>query len=180
MPDYTEVHRTIDVPPGSGVDGVLRTIETILKQTRVQEIHIRRGKVEYKRYIRDDQPEDELKVDLSTLMPMAVVRNTLIEEITPLNDNAAVIISQLFAAATKDGYNAIGFACSPNSTFWAWHGRTTGVVLNQGEAYGIPIFLDGDFPEEVLVLCAAFSREARLVDTQKAYKVTIPAVRRKA
>jgi len=179
VPDYTEIRRTVDVPSGTGIDGVLKTIDTILQQSRVQEVVIRRGKVEYKRFVKKDEPEEELKIDLSTLMPWAIIRGTELQEIQPLNANAAVVISQLFSAAGKDGYNAIALACHPQSHLWEWHGKTTSVLLSKSEAYGLPIFMDADIPEEGLILCAAFSREARLLDTQKSYKVAIPVGRPK-
>ena len=173
MPDYKEIKREIDVPLNTGIDGFLKSIEAVLKLSKVQEVTIRsNGKLEYRRLLRSDEEEDELRIDLSTLMPFAVIRNNPLEEITPIpKANAAVVMSQLFAAASRDGLNPIALVGGPSSHFWEWHGRSTTVALRREEAYGLPFLQDNRIPDEALILCAAYSRAAKLIDTRRSYKV---------
>jgi hypothetical protein len=177
MPEYTEIEKVVEVPRGTGIDGYVEMVRSILRKGKVQEVLLRtNGRVSYRRFVRTDEPEDELKVDLSTLMPWHIIRNGDIQELpTPtIETNAAVVISQLFGAVRVDGFKPVAFVTSGESLFWKWHNESTGVVFGKDEAYGLPFFPDPEIPQDVLILCAAFSRDARLVDVRKSYKVTIP------
>jgi hypothetical protein len=176
MPEYREVIKTVEVHKGTGMHGFLKTIDSILRQPRVQEVTINtKGQVVYRRFVREDEPDEELNIDLSTLMPWSIIRNTTVEELTPLpRASAAVVVSQLFAAVSRDHLHPVAFAGHPMGFFWEWHGKTTSVALSREEAYGLPYMPDDAIPKDALVLCAAYGRDARLVDTRKAYKVAIP------
>lgn len=176
MPEYREVEKIIEIPRGTGRDGFLKTIESILRQPRVQEININtKGQVSYRRFASPEEPEIEVRIDFESLMPWSIIRNTELEELTPLdNANAAVVISQMFAAASRDHLRPVAFAGHPQSLFWEWHGVTTTVMLTKEEAYGLPFMADERIPKQALILCVAYGRDARLVDTRKAYKITIP------
>lgn len=181
MPEYREVSQTIDVPRGAGITGFLKTIESILRKQRVQEVNINaRGQVSYRRFARADEEDHQVEMDFETLMPWAVIRNTRkLEELTSAaGASAAVAVSQMFAAVTRDHLHPIAFAGGPGSFFWEWHGRTTGVVLGgKEEAYGLPFYPDEEIPNDVLVLCAGYGKEATLIDTKRAYKIAIPTSR---
>lgn len=176
MPEYKEIEKTVEVPPGTRIDGYLETLRSILKKSRVQQIILRtNGKVSYRRYVSEDEPEEELQIDFSTLMPYHIIRNGLLQEIPTNGTSGGVaIISRLFGAAREDGLKPIAWVANPESIFWQWHGAATGVVMGKDDAYGLPMHVDADIPKDVLILCAAFSRDARLIDTRKSYKVHIP------
>jgi hypothetical protein len=178
MPEYKEEEKEVEIPKGAGITGYLKAIETILQLPRVQEISIRtQGRVSYRRYVRPDEPETPLSVDLESLMPWMILRNLPMEELMVRDDgNAAVAVSQMFAALTRDGLNPVAFSGHSQSYFWLWHGVTTKVALSttRDEAYGLPYYPDDNIPKEVLLICGAYGRGASLVDTRKSYKITIP------
>ena len=59
------------------------------------------------------------------------------------------------------------------TVFPEWHARTTGVFFGAEEAYGLPVLADPDIPDDVLALCAGPSRQSRLIDTKRSYKVVM-------
>lgn len=179
MPQYIEESKSLEVPPASGIPGLLRTVEGILERPRVQEVIITPGKVSYKRFRREDEQEQPLEINLDTVMPAAVVRNSQLEELRLGSDNAAVAVGQLFAKAHMDGMNPIAFVGGPSGLFFSWHVKSTGIVLAKEECYGIPFFSSTDFPNEALILCTGYSRRAYLPDTVRAYKITIPLLIKK-
>lgn len=180
MPAYIEEKKEIQVPPATGIPGFLKVVAGILERPRVQEIVLSKDKITYRRFRREDEAEAELEMDLATLMPMAVIRNSQLEELRLITDtNAATVVSQLFAKAHMDGMNPIAFASGPNSLFFAWHARTTNVVLAKEECYGVPFLADPELPNEALVLCTGYSRRAALPDTVRSYKITIPFLKEK-
>lgn len=173
--EYHPVRKSIDVPRGAGVDGFILAIEKILTKRNIKNINISaNGKINYERMICEGEPEEDFEVDFTTVTPWAVLRNTNLVEVKLISDNAAVSIAQLFQEMARDLLNPIGFAISQSSTFRKWHTRTTSLVLDTDQLYGLPILYDPLIPQDVLVLCAGFGRQARLVDTKKAYKLTIP------
>lgn len=178
MPNYIEEKKELDVPPASGIPGFLKVIEGILERPRVQEVVIAKGKITYRRFRREDEPETPVEVDLATVMPAAVIRNSLLEELKLLTDNAAITVSQLFTKAHMDGMSPIAFVSGPSSLFFTWHARTAHVVLAKEECYGLPFLSAPDIPDETLILCAAYSRRSSLPDTVRAYKITIPMLRK--
>lgn len=179
MPNYIEEKKDIEVPPATGIPGLLRAISSVLELKRVQRVVVEVGRISYTRFRREDEPElPAAELDLSTLMPAAVIRNSELEELRLLADNAAVGIAQLFSKAHMDGMNPIALVGSPSSLFFAWHVKTTGVVLAKTECYGLPFLADPDLSDEALVLCTAYSRRATLPDTVRCYKLTVPLLRK--
>lgn len=178
MPQYIEEKRDIEVPTASGIPGLLKIIERILERPRVQEVLLSKGKVSYKRYRREDEQEQELDTDLETVMPAAVVRNSQLEELPLLSDNAAIAVAQLFTKAHMDGMNPVAFVGGQSSLFFTWHLRTTNIVLAKEECYGIPFLPAPGFPDEALILCTAYGRRALLPETVRSYKITIPLLRK--
>lgn len=178
MPNYIEEKKDVDVPPATGIPGFLKVISSILERPRVQRIVIEKGKISYSRFRRDDEEDVPLGIDLETLMPSAVIRSSLVEEVQVLADNAAVGVGQLFAKAHMDGMNPVAFVSGPGSLFFLWHTRTTRVVLAKEECYGLPFLADPEIPDETLILCSAYSRRAALPDTVRCYKMTVPLMRK--
>lgn len=175
MPNYIEETKEIEVPPASGIPGFLRVVSDILGRSRVQEIVISKGKIAYRRFRKEDEPEVPLAVDLDTLMPSFVIRAGQVEELALLtDDNAAVAVSMLFAKAHMDGLNPIALVGGRNSQFFSWHTKTTDVVLARDECYGLPFLADHNIPDETVLLCAGYGRRASLPDTVRSYKISIP------
>lgn len=182
MIEYREITKTIEVPKGTGLTGFMLAISNILRQPRIQEVTITaRGKVSYRRFARQNEPDEEIKLDFESVMPWAILRNTNIEELpsVPRSANAAVVLGQMFAAAARDHLHPVAMVGGSASVFWEWYGQTTGIVLGKDEAYGLPFLNDENIPNDVLILCAAYGRGASLVDTQQSYKIAIPAWRLK-
>lgn len=175
MPNYIEETKEIEVPPASGIPGFLRVVAGILERSRVQEIIISKGKIVYRRFRKEDEPEKALEVELETLLPSFVIRAGQVEELALLSsDNAAVAVSMLFAKAHMDGLNPIALVGGRNSHFFSWHIKTTDVVLAREECYGLPFLADHDIPDETVLLCAGYGRRAALPDTVRSYKISIP------
>lgn len=179
MPNYAEEVKVVDVAPGTGVHGVVRAVEAILKLGKVQELTVTPGKVTYVRLRKEDEPEQLIELDLSTLMPAHVVRNCQLEELSLKSVNAAVVIGQMFFSVALAGMNPVAFVGGTNSELWAWYEATTQLAASREEFYGVPFYADKDIPDEVLVLCSALGRRAAMVDVTHGYKITIPAKRRK-
>jgi hypothetical protein len=173
--EMKRVHKSISVPRGTGVEGLLQAVRGILTLGRVQEVVISaRGEVSYSRLVAEDGEDPELEIDLGSLSPYAVIRTHRLEEIEVLpGDSAAVAMSRLFFAASRDGFFAIALATGPRTVFQEWHSRTTGVGVGADEAYGLPVLGDPDIPDDVLVLCAGPSRTSRLIDTRRSYKLVM-------
>lgn len=177
--EYDEIRESITVPKNTGRQGFLRAIEELLALPRVQEIHIdSRGKVDYRYLLRPgEQKKPALEPDFQELLPYAIIRNSDVRELTEPDENAAVAVSQLFDLASADHLIPIAFVAGPMSTFWDWYRATTSIdPLSTEELYGLPILSDRQLEDYVLVLCAGFSRNAPLSDTQKSYKLVIPKV----
>ena len=178
MSQYVEESKELEVPPATGIPGFLKVLTNILERARVQRVVIEKGKVSYTRFRREDEAEQPFEVELSTLMPSAVVRNSQLEEIKVIADNAAVGMGQLFAKAHMDGMSPIALVGSPNSLFFLWHVRSTSVVLAKDECYGLPFLPDPEIPDESLILCTAYSKRSMLPDTVRCYKLTVPLMRK--
>ncbi len=175
MPAYEEEVKTVKVPPGTGVAGLVKAVTSILELPRVQTISITVGKpIEYRRLRKPEEPELNVDLDLTTLMPWQVVRAGAISEIRPSSMNAAIVIGQLFMQSNIDGYNPVAFVGSPTSKFWAWYTGTTQLLASREELYGLPFLTDEGVPDEALILCSALGRRASMVDVVRSYKVTIP------
>jgi hypothetical protein len=174
--DYKEIEQVIEVPKNTGVSGFLKTIESILKLPRVQNISVNAiGRVTYRRFLKDGESDEVLKVDFESLMPYAVIRNSTVLELAKPSENAAVALGQLFEMASRDQLNPVAFVGGANTNFWAWYAASTKLsIFVREEVHGIPFLTDRQLEDGVLVLCAAYARAGILVDTQKSYKLVIP------
>lgn len=174
MPTYEEETKSIEVAKATGRTGYFKVLERLFDMRRVQKIVITAGKVTYLRHRYPNEPEQEVEVDLETLMPYAIIRSREVTEILPASDNAAIVISQIFSQVHMDGLNPVAFASGHDLTFRQWHAHTTKVMLPSDESYGLPFLTDLQLPTESLFLCAAYGRRAALVDIVRSYKVTMP------
>jgi hypothetical protein len=175
MPTYEEEERTVEIPKAAGIKAYLAVLDEILSLPMVDTVTIvvTPGFVRYHRFKKPDEPEKLVGLDLATLLPYAVIRSHELLEIQPSTRIAAVAIAQMLAQAHLDGLNPIAFVCGHDPTLRKWHASTTGIVLPANEMYGLPLLCDNQLPQEALFLCAAYGKNAALVDTHKSYKITI-------
>lgn len=180
MPQYEEEHKTVDVPKGAGIPGLVSAVTSILELPRVQSIHIENGTVSYTRFKKAGDPDVNVDQDFDSIMPWQIVRSRDISEVIITSTNAAVVLGQMFAMTSMDGYNPVAFVGSPASKFWAWYTGTTSLMTGRDDLHGFPFHVDKQVPDEALILCVALGRRASMVDVVKSYKVTVPQKRSKA
>lgn len=180
MPKYEEEHKTIEVPQGTGIPGLLKAVGSVLELPRVQNITIGKdGKVAYTRFRKPEEPETNVEMAFDSLMPWQVVRSHPVTEVSIVSINAAVVVGQLFSLSSMEGYNPVAFVLSPSTKFWAWYTATTTLVSSRDDIHGLSVYTDKHVPEEALILCAAYGRRAEMVDVVKSYKISIPQQRSK-
>lgn len=178
MKDRIEYKETIEVPKGTGRAGFILAIEQVLKLSRVQDIHIdARGKVSYTRFVAEGEEVAPLRVDFESVSPYAVIRNSeVVETSYPDDVNAAVAVSLLFQEVSVDQLFPIAFVGGMKTDIWRWMFNSTGVTPPKirDELFGLPLYQDRMIEDYMLVLCAGYSRNAAMLDTQKSYKIVIP------
>ena len=176
MPKYEEKTGETEVPKNVGIEGFLSVMRGILKLPRLQSLSVDpRGKVAYKYYLREGESPVPLSIDLDSIAPFGVVRNSHVIELPTPNANAAVAVAELFDAAARDHLFPVAFAAGTDTTFWSWYKKTTNFVpFSTEDLYGVPFLVDKGFESHVLILCAAFARGGSLIDTNRAYKIVIP------
>jgi hypothetical protein len=179
MAEYEEVEGSIEVPKNVGVTGFLKSIEAILKQSRVQSVSVdARGKVTYRRFVRGGEQAEPLSVDFETLQPHSIIRNSEVLEIPSEQENAAVVVGRLFHRMSVDQLNPVAFVGGANTHLWQWYKGWTGIeCVTHDEFFGVPFFTDRLIEDHVLILCAAYSKAAALIDTKKSYKVAMQQVK---
>lgn len=175
MDGYQERVSSIDVPSNTGVEGFLKTLKKILGLPRVQSIHVEaNGKVEYRRFVRKDEPDAPINVDYSGLEPWNVIRNGAMQEVTYVPGTpAASVIASLFNVLTQESLVPIAFATGAGSFFWDWHEQSGVLLARKDAAYGLPIYTDRQMPDYALVLCAAYVRSG-LTDCHRFLMVGMP------
>lgn len=174
MSDLELITSSIEVPKNTGIEGFVHTVRALVKLPRIQSITISaRGKITYERYVGEGEKE-VIGIDYTGLQPWHILRNAPdgIEELLLSSFNAAVALCGMLDRATAEKLFPVGFVASPNTALWQWYQNTTSFALaTRTSLCGLPIYFDREVPDSVLLLCAAFSREGALIDTQKAYKV---------
>lgn len=180
MPDLVLVTHSIDVPKNTGHEGFIHTIRQILKLSRIQSINISaRGKVTYERYVAGEEPRSAIGVDFTGIEPSHIIRNAIngVEEIILDAQNAAVILVDMLDRSRTDGFFPTAFVSGANSTFWDWYPGTTLYPLSARDSIcGLPLYYDRHVPDTALILCASFTSDGALIDTQKAYKIEMAPV----
>ena len=178
MQEYREHTEVIEIPKGTGAKGFLRAIEEILKLDRVQGISIdARGQVTYTRYILEDDDNLDIgpRMHFETLMPYAVVRNGIVDEVTTFpQDSPAVVAAHMFNAACKIRLTPVAFVTGADTTLFDWMRGSGLEVVSKEELFGLPILRDRLVADYVLLLAAAYGRGASFNDTQHSFKVVMP------
>jgi hypothetical protein len=177
MTEFQEVTDTIDVPQHAGVEGFIAAIRQVLKKPRVTQVIIdAHGKLTFTRFARPEEPRKHVEVDFETVSPASLVRNAEVQEIdlSRWDDNAAVCIAMMFHTASLEQMYPVGFVTGANTRLFDWHKQTTGVMLLNNTAYGLPVHRDRFISDDALLLVTAYARNAGLIDVQKSYKMTMP------
>lgn len=181
MARLVEQTATVEIPRGSGVEGVVKVIREIYKLRRVQHIHHGLGKIEYTVLVPEEDSFVPLNVDFDSVMPHTVIRNHELFELEVPLDNAAMAFMHLFRRASLDRLVPIAFVGSSRSVVWEWHERTTGVALPvTDELYGLPFLADPAYEDATLFMCTSSERDAALIDTHRTYKILMPERRQEA
>ena len=171
MPEYRKVEESLEIPKNAGIAGFMRTLEGILKLSRVQSILVdSRGRVSWTRYVADGE-EQFMGADFEGMEPWAIIRNREVVELPVRTENAALILSMMLDRATLEGLHPTAFVSGADTIFWNWFTDTTGYRLNSSSVMGLPFYVDRHAPDTALILCAAYTSGAAMSDTQKAYKV---------
>jgi hypothetical protein len=172
MPEYREIEETLNVPKSVGMEGFLRTIREILKLPQVMSVNIdANGAVTYRRFVMENEPAT-VGIDFSDLEPWGVIRNGEVEELPVLSQSAAIVLGMMMDRASAEKMHPVAFVTGANSVFWEWFFDSTGHRITSREyVLGLPLHTDRHAPDTALILCAALTRDAALVDTRKSYKI---------
>lgn len=84
----------------------------------------------------------------------------------------------MFWAASLEQMYPVAFVVGANSSLFAWHRGTTGIVITNNSAYGLPVLRDRHIPDDALILVTAFARGGSMSDVKKSYKITMPSMER--
>lgn len=174
------ITETIEVPKETGVAGLLRLFEEVVRLKRVVEVHVLAHrspvKVTYKRFAAEDEPDKPLAIDLESLSPYSVLRNGEIKEFDGGTGPAAVVIAHLFREVSLMGLWPTALVGGRASRFWDWHKETMGMVPSQTreDAYGLPFLTDRQIEDNTLLLAASYDRTSTIIDAQRAYKLLLP------
>jgi hypothetical protein len=173
--EFVEQADVVDVPKGSGLKGLLKTVEGILSEIpRVKELHISAtGQVRYTWYMPAGAKEQSLEVQFSDLLPYAIIRNTNLEEVfAPEGTNVCELVTHLFDSVARDKLQPVCFVVHPLSRLRKLL-QQQGLIMGRDELCGYPVLEEEELPQDALILCASFGRTVHISDTHKAYKVLI-------
>jgi hypothetical protein len=169
--EYKLISDEVEIPKNTGMEGFLHTVKEILKLPRVQSINIdARGKVKYERYLADGE-EPKIGIDFKGLEPWGVIRNGEVEELSVPMKSAMSVLDMVFEFVQREKFFPIAFVTGANSILESWMRCSPKTSL-----FGLPIYRDRNCPDTVLLLCAAYSRDAALIDTQKSFKIEMVIV----
>jgi hypothetical protein len=175
MPDYRKVEESMEVPRNTGVSGFIRTLEGILRLPRVQTIHVdAAGKVSWARYVMEEEDLAPLSVGFEDLEPWAIIRNREVVELSieAVAQSAPLVLAMMLDRAAMEGLHPTAFVSGAETVFWNWFADTSGYRLASKQMImGLPFYLDRHAPDTALILCAAYTANALLSDSQKGYKI---------
>lgn len=174
MTEYRKREDSVDVPKNTGTQGFLRTVEGIIRLSRVQQITIdAKGRVSWTRFVREEEEDTPgLRVDFGDLAPWAIVRNRQVEELIVQGADAALALAMILETASLDGLYPAAFVSGANTIFYKWFEQTTNYrPRSNGRLMGLPFYLDRHAPDTALILCAAYEATLQLSDTERAYKI---------
>ena len=172
-----EKTNTISVPKEAGVPGLIETVRTILRLSRVMNVEINhRGVVTYRRFVPVGEPGGAPVIDFAGLSPNGVIRNSVVKELPYERPgcHAPDLIFSMFDAVRDDGYFPICFVTGADTTLWRWYAHSAGLEAPERDVfYGYPLFFDRMIPDDVLILCAGYDRNATIGDTLASFKLAL-------
>jgi hypothetical protein len=174
MEGYKEVTGAIQVPPNTGIEGFLRTIQKVLMQPYVQSLDVNQaGLVTYRRFVPESDKEPQIAVDFDVLQPYSIIRNAHVQEcVLPSGIPSPVIVGLMFDRVTHDGLCPLAFASGTETVLWSWYEARTGYALTAKDRFfGLPLLLDRMLPDTALLLCAGPTRESLFSETRVSYKI---------
>ncbi len=179
--EYKEVTGTVSVPKGTGIEGFLHTVRSILTKRRVQEIKIdAKGSVHFRRVVADNEEvesaDTNFGIDFDFLQPYNIIRNTQMRELSlSAALPAPVVLGLMFDKVAADQLKPTAFVTGADSSFWEWYRVTSGAALStRSELFGIQVLTDRSIPDSALLLCAGYARESAFHDIVVSYKFEIP------
>ena len=179
MSSYTLREDKISVPANTGIDGFVHTVRKILQLPRVQSVHIdAKGVVSYSRYLQEGEPVEPLGVSFDNLLPSYIIQHSEVLDLPAVpSTNAAILLGQLFDAVAMDHLQPIAFVGGADTHLWDWYKESTGLTVRRGPFFfGLPLFLDRFYEDDLLLLCGAYSKDAGLADTKVAFKAFMDRV----
>lgn len=180
MSALQERKKTITVPRGMGIDGMVALFKHIVTLSRVQSVHVdAQGRITYVRIVREDEKDDEYELsdEFKAILPSFILQHVDLREI-PEDTNAGRAVGRLIYGVTSDGLVPLAFVLHPASRFWKWHLDSVGLdISNKNDSiYGVPTRFDELIPDTSLVLMAGYKHDTPLADTRRALKIVIPNV----
>jgi hypothetical protein len=172
MSEYELKSDTINVPRNTGIEGFIHTVRAILKMSRVQSLHIdAAGNVTYERYVKADDVITFGDIGFEDLEPWHVIRNRDVEEMITFGSEPSAIIMDMFNAVALTDLVPTAFVTGAATVLEQWMSLGGRPALVGSTLFGLPVHRDRNMPDSVLVLTAAYTRDAGLVDTQRSYKI---------
>lgn len=150
------LQKTVDVPPGTGIDGVLEVLRTILRKGLVQRIVVDIGKVTYYQARSAKDAAEKVAVDLSRYKPYKVVRMAEIIACVSGPPNG-LLLRGFTALERQQGAVPVGFLAHSPEVITEWTLRCGTRTSAPSTLCGYPVFFDTDIPDHVVLLCAANS-----------------------
>lgn len=175
MPEFKEVTEKLDIPKNTGIEGFMLTMRKIISLPKIQSIVINaNGRITFTRIVREGDEVRPLEVDLESVTPAGIVRNSDVVEIET-DESPSRAVARLLEKTAQEHLFPIALVSGPGSTFWDWHAYE-GLYLSaaRDEAYGLPFLYDEYFPPSTLVLCAGYTRGSTMVDVKKCFKLMMP------
>lgn len=168
MKSYKEVTQTIEVPKNVGLEGFLHTIREVLK-LNPQEITIdNKGRLSYKRFVLEGEPAmPPLGIEYEGLEPHSIIRLGSVSEIRGGAD-PHILLANMFDQIAVERLVPICWAFGAMTYFWSWYESHSGIQWRTHEnLYGLPIYYDRALRDTSIYLCAAYNKEAALIDCHR-------------
>lgn len=174
-PEFKLDKKIIDIPKNTGRAGFILAIEKLLKLPRIQNIQIdAKGKVTYTRFVKEDDPSLPLAIDLASVSPYGIIRNSELVEINFQDLHVGDFLLKLFNTVANDKFFPICFVGSLASSVWPWLKQNNEETVSKEQLLGYPFYEEGLVENYMLFLCTGIIRESALIDTVRSYKIILP------
>ena len=176
MHDYVEREHVVNVPRAAGVEGyVIAVREVLTALPRVAGMQMDdKGviRVRYWEHAGEDS-SSSFQIDFSSAQPYYIIRNSNVIDMGYCEDeNPLTCLARMFCSADAAHMRCISVVVGSNLVFNTWCKRS-GVTFSDS-VFGIPLMVDKDVEEDVVVLCCGYGPTARMNDVKRSYKLTFP------